>query len=42
MENLMTDLMYEIPSRDDVASVQITANCVLGTEKPKIILKSVN
>ena len=40
MENLMTDLMYEIPSRDDVASVRITANCVLGTEKPQIILKA--
>lgn len=40
MENLMTDLMYEIPSRDDVVSVQITANCVLGTDKPKIITKN--
>lgn len=40
MENLMTDLMYEIPSRDDVASVRVTANCVLGTENPQIILKT--
>ena len=40
MENLMTDLMYEIPSRDDVASVRVTANCVLGTENPQIILKA--
>ena len=39
MENLMMPLMYEIPSRDDVAKVIITSGCVKGVEKPEIVLK---
>ena len=39
MENLMMPLMYDIPSRDDVAEVIITKGCVKGESKPKLILK---
>ena len=38
MENLMMPLMYEIPSRDDVAEVIITKGCVKGESKPKLVL----
>ena len=40
MENLMMPLMYEIPSRDDVAEVIITKGCVGGKSKPKLVLKN--
>ena len=40
MEGMMTDIMYEIPSRDDVASVKITADCINGIGKPIITLKT--
>ena len=39
MEGIMTDIMYEVPSRDDVAEVKITAACVKGDKKPKYVLK---
>ena len=39
MENLMMPLMYDIPSRDDVAEVIITKECVKGEAKPKLVLK---
>ena len=39
MENLMMNIMYEIPSRSDVTDVVITEDCVLGKEKPEYILK---
>lgn len=39
MEGLMTDLMYEIPSRDDIESLKITVGCVKGTDKPEITFK---
>ena len=39
MENLMMPLMYDIPSRDDVAEVIITKGSVSGTSKPSLVLK---
>ena len=39
MENLMMPLMYDIPSRDDVAEVIITGDCVNGVGEAKIISK---
>ena len=39
MEKLMMTAMYDIPSRDDVAEVIITAECVKDGEYPKIVLK---
>ena len=39
MENLMMNIMYEIPSRSDVTDVVITEGCVNGSEKPEYILK---
>ena len=38
-ENLMMPLMYDIPSRDDVEEVIITAECVNSGAEPKIISK---
>lgn len=37
MEELMMPLMYEIPSREDVAELVITSQCVLEKTKPKYI-----
>ena len=39
MENLMMSVMYDIPSRDNVSSVIINADCVNGTDVPKLIEK---
>ena len=33
LESAMTDIMYEIPSRHDVAEVEITPECIKGTGK---------
>lgn len=38
-ENVMMKLMYELPSRDDVAKVIITDNFIAGLEDAKIVLK---
>ena len=38
MENMMTKIMYEIPSRDDVDTVVITKECLDGSD-PKLLLK---
>jgi ATP-dependent Clp protease ATP-binding subunit ClpX len=38
MESLMLTTMYEVPARKDIAEVQITAEAVSGTQKPKYIL----
>ena len=38
-ETLMMPLMYDIPSREDVEEVIITADCVLNGTEPKIITK---
>ena len=34
LEKAMTDIMYEVPSRDDISSVEITTECIRGTGKP--------
>ena len=39
MENLMTDIMFEIPSRDDVRKCIITKNTVDGSSSPELILE---
>ena len=39
IEEHMTDIMYDIPSRDDVDTVQITSKCILSSSSPKIIKK---
>ncbi len=39
MENLMMNIMYEIPSRTDVVEVVITADCVNSKGEPRYILK---
>lgn len=38
-ENAMMKLMYELPSRDDVAKVVITGDFIKGKEEAKIVLK---
>ena len=40
IEKLMLDVMYEIPSRDDVAAIKITAAVVQGEAKPMLRRKS--
>ena len=39
MEETMVKLMYDIPSRNDVAKVIITAECIEGKSEPTIITK---
>lgn len=39
MENIMTEIMYEVPSRNDVLEVRVTADCVKEKKKPLYILK---
>ena len=39
MEAVMMDVMYDVPSRPDVASVLITKECVDGDAKPQLILR---
>ena len=34
LERAMTEIMYEVPSRDDILSVEITPECIRGTGKP--------
>lgn len=38
LESAMLEIMYEIPSRHDVAQVEITPECINGTGKSKYIL----
>ena len=40
IEGFMTNIMYEIPSRDDVEEVIITAECVTDKAEPKLVLKA--
>ena len=40
MESIMQGIMYEIPSRDDIAEVIITKDCVNGVAEPTLILKA--
>ena len=39
IENTIMDIMYEIPSRNDVAKVIITKEAVEGKSEPEIVLK---
>ena len=39
LEGILSNLMFTIPSNDDVIKVIITGECVLGTQKPKLIKK---
>ncbi len=36
MENVMTQVMYTVPSESDVSKVTITAACVSGAEEPRV------
>ena len=38
LEKAMTEIMYEVPSRDDILSVEITPECIRGTGKPVYLL----
>jgi ATP-dependent Clp protease ATP-binding subunit ClpX len=40
IEKMMLDIMYEIPSRDDIAAIKITAAVVRGDAKPMLRRKS--
>ena len=40
IEKLMLEVMYEIPSRDDIAGIKITAAVVRGEAKPLLRQKS--
>lgn len=40
VEGIMTDIMYDIPSRSDVEKVIITEGAVKKKEQPKLILKA--
>ena len=42
MEKIMLDIMYDIPSMDNVLEVQINASVVEGTAKPKLKYKKVS
>ncbi|MBR6807468.1 MAG: ATP-dependent Clp protease ATP-binding subunit ClpX [Clostridia bacterium] len=39
LEETLTGLMYELPSRDDVAKVVITAECIKGEKDAEIVVK---
>ena len=39
MENLMMSVMYDVPSKENVAEVIISADCVKGLAEPKLIEK---
>ena len=39
LEETMTNLMYTLPSRDDVAKVTITEGCITGSGEPELTLK---
>ena len=42
IENTIMNVMYEIPSRDDIKAVKITKESVDGTEAAKLIKKKIN
>lgn len=41
MENVMMDIMYEIPSDDNIAECILTKKAVDGDEKPKVLYRDV-
>ena len=40
VEDIMLDIMYEIPSREDIERVIITENTIINNDEPKIVLKT--
>ncbi len=40
LEEVMTDIMFEIPSRNDIASVNITRDTIINKAAPEITLKN--
>jgi len=40
MENLMTEIMFRIPSDPSISGVEITEACVRGEEKPNLIYRA--
>ena len=36
-EDVLQDIMYDVPSRDDVAEVIVTPDCVTGAAKPLVV-----
>lgn len=40
LEDIMTEIMFEIPSRKDIAKVTITKECVLQKSQPDLTLKN--
>ncbi len=40
MENIMMDIMFETPSRDDIEKIIITKECITDGKGPKIVLLS--
>ncbi|MFN3284233.1 MAG: ATP-dependent Clp protease ATP-binding subunit ClpX, partial [Pseudothermotoga sp.] len=40
-EEIMIDVMFEIPSSKDVEKVIVTAEAVEGIEKPKMIMREI-
>jgi len=41
LEEMMTDIMFELPSRDDVREVAITAECVTEGRPPLLVTERV-
>ena len=39
LEALMLDLMYSIPSQDNISKIKVTKDMVLGTGKPEIVYR---
>ena len=39
MEGIMTDIMFSVPSEDDIEKIIITADCVKNNTSPKVIRK---
>ncbi len=40
VEDVMLDIMYEVPSREDIEKVIITENTIINNDEPKIVLKT--
>ena len=40
LEELLMDVMFEIPSDENIKKCVITKNCIKNDEKPKLIMKS--
>ena len=39
IEGLMTDVMYDIPTKNNVEEVIITKGCVMNGDKPTLVYK---